>query len=153
MLVTVLLVIFVATFFVHIVYLTLYVLLKEKKFLNRFLATFILNMVLMTTIMVVSVKTPGHVRKFNVGALIWLLSGLVFVVLSIIKIIILRRIYKRSRDPEYFHYNFFGRKVYNRGIIKKSEFFIIIGQMPFFLFMGAYFIGKLVNIILHGFRF
>lgn len=153
MIVTILLLILVISFFIHIVYLSLYALVKGKKFLNRFLATFVLNISLMTVIMVIGLRQPYHVQKVNIGLLIWLLSGIIFLVLSILKIVILRRIYIRSKDPENFHLNFFGRKVYNKRLIKKSEFFIIIGQMPFFLFMGAYFIGKLINIILHGFNF
>jgi hypothetical protein len=135
------------------VYLSLYVLVKGKKFLYRFLATFIINISLMTVIMVIGLRQPHHVQKINIGFLVWLITGVIFLILFIIKVVIFRKVYRRSKDPGYFHYNYFGRKVYNGGVIKKSEFFIVIGQMPFFLFMGGYFIGKLINIILHGCTF
>ncbi len=153
MIVTVLLLTLLASFFVHIVYLTLYVLIKENKFLKRFLLTFVINIALVTLLMIIALRKPEHVQRINIRLIAWLISGVVFFILLSLKIFILRKVYKRSRDPEYFHYNFFGRKVYNRGIIKKSEFFIVIGQMPFFLFMGAYFLGKLINILLHGCNF
>jgi hypothetical protein len=153
MIVTVLLLILVISFFVHIVYLALYVLYKGKKFLNRFLVTFVLNISLMTVVMVFALRKPGNIQTINMGFFLWLLSGIIFFVLFALKVSILRRIYKRSKDPRFFHCNYFGRKVYNRGVIRKSEFYIIIGQTPIFLLMGAYFFGKLINILLDDFSF
>ncbi len=145
MLATILLVVLFVSFFIHIVFLAHYLTIKEKKFLVRFIVTAIINVLLMTLLSIVAFKYPHEIRKINIRLLLWALSGLIFFFLLGLKIVIFMRIYRRSKDPEYYHLNYFGKKVYNDGIIKKSEFLIMMASTPFFLFLGAYFVAKIIN--------
>jgi hypothetical protein len=81
----------------------------------------------------------------------WIISGFVLFILLFLKITILVRIYKRAKDPAFYSINFFGKKVYEKGIVRQSEFVTIFLSMPFFLIIGAYFIARLINMIRFGF--
>ncbi|MCL2156020.1 MAG: hypothetical protein FWH53_10175, partial [Leptospirales bacterium] len=55
------------------------------------------------------------------------------------------KIYKRSKDPENYHVNYFGKKVLHSTVISKMDFLVFLGAIPFLLMAGAYFIAKLIN--------
>jgi len=40
--------------------------------------------------------------------------------------------------------------VYEHGIIKQEEFMAIFLTLPFFLIFGAFFISRLINLVMHG---
>ena len=71
------------------------------------------------------------------------------IILLFMQVIILFRVYRRSKDPVFFDINFFGKKVFRKGVIKQSEFLTFILTMPFFLMVGSYFVARLVNLILY----
>lgn len=60
------------------------------------------------------------------------------------------KIYRRSKNPDYYTINFFGKKVYPNGLINQKEFITLFLTMPFFLLVGAYFVARLVNILMYG---
>jgi hypothetical protein len=61
-----------------------------------------------------------------------------------LKIRIFYRIYKRSKDPNNYHVNYFGKKVLHSTVISRFDLLIFFGAMPFLLIAGAYFIAKLI---------
>ena len=77
------------------------------------------------------------------------MTGFIMVIMLFIKISIFRAIYKRSQDPEHFHYNYFGKKVLHGSVVKFEEILIFFFTMPFFLFCGAYFVARLFNLLLY----
>ncbi|OHD65330.1 MAG: hypothetical protein A2176_15460 [Spirochaetes bacterium RBG_13_51_14] len=64
--------------------------------------------------------------------------------------IIIITLYIRSRDPQWYHINYFGEKVYEKGIVKQIEFLGIFFTLPFFLLIGAFFVSRLITIIMFG---
>ncbi len=88
--------------------------------------------------------------ELNFRFFFWLLSGFIAALLFIMKVIIFLNVYRRSRDPAWYHFNYFGKKVYEKGIVKKIELIIIYISMPFFLVFGAYFISGLLSIFNEG---
>jgi hypothetical protein len=140
----ILLVLFV-TFSTHIGFVVQFVQTKKKKHLTGFLITAFLNMAVMIVLAIVAFKYPKLIQDIDLNFLLFVLSGLMFLGLFALKISIFLRIMKRSRNPENYHLNFFGKKVYSLKIIKKSEYNVFLGSMPFFLVIGAYFIVKLIQ--------
>jgi len=123
---------------------------KAERYYRIFLGTFIINTVLMVITSIFMFKHPVYFFNLNIKFLVWIISGFVFFILLLLKISILIRIIKRSKDPAFYSINFFGKKVYEKGIIKQSEFVTVILSMPFFLIVGAYFVARLLNIFLNG---
>ena len=107
------------SFLTHIVSLFNYVTKKSERSLRYFIKTAISNVVLI----------------------------LIFTL--IVKIRIFINIYKRSKLPENYHLNFFGKKVLHSTVVNKMEIVIFCGTMPFFLISGSYFVARLVNFFLY----
>jgi heme/copper-type cytochrome/quinol oxidase subunit 1 len=80
----------------------------------------------------------------------WIISGVTMFLVLYIKLSLAFRIYKRSKDPEFYHINFFGKKVYNEKLIKNFEYMIFFITIPFFLLIGAYFVARLINLYFYG---
>ncbi len=137
------------SFSIHIYSLVLYVLRRENKYLKGFINTTITNILLAGSITVLAIVNPEIVTKINFTFLIWIMTGLIMFIMLFIKISIATAIYKRSKDPQHFHYNFFGKKVLHGTVVKFEEILIFFFTMPFFLFCGAYFIARLINLLLY----
>jgi hypothetical protein len=138
------------SFTLHTLIIALYIKNKNIKYFFWFIGTVILNMALAMALIIISLTKPHIMRELNLKYFFWLLSGFLTILLLSIKIAIFRNIYKRSLDPRWYHFNHFGKKVFEKGIIKQSEFLGIFGMLPFFLFIGAFFISRLLNMILFG---
>lgn len=138
------------SFTLHAVIIALYIKNKDILYFYWFIATVILNMALALGLIIISLTKPELIRQLNLKYFFWLLSGFVTLLLLGIKITIFRNIYKRSRDPQWYHFNHFGKKVFEKGIVKQVEFLGIFGMLPFFLFIGAFFVSRLLNMILFG---
>jgi hypothetical protein len=80
----------------------------------------------------------------------WIISGYLMLVSLCVKILIFRRVYLRYQDPQNFHYNFFGKKVMHSGFLTNREMKFFFVTIPLFLFAGAYFVARLINLIMHG---
>ncbi len=124
---------------------------KKEIYYKIFLGTFITNTILMIVVSVFMLKSPESVRLVNLKFLMWVVSGFILLVLLYLKISVGIKIYRRTKDPAFYTVNFFGKKVYEKGIVRPSEFLTIVLTMPFFLFVGAYFIARLVNLVLYGY--
>ena len=93
---------------------------------------------------VMLMQTPQIIYKYKLEFILLVESGLVFILLLSVKIRITLRIFLRSRNPEYYDINFFGKKVYKQKIISKGEVAAYILTMPVTLFAGAYFFAKIL---------
>ncbi|HOJ27922.1 MAG TPA: hypothetical protein PL059_02500 [Spirochaetota bacterium] len=137
------------SFSLHIYSLVLYVLRRENKYLKGFINTTISNVLLAGAITTLAIIHPVYVAKVDFKLLLWLMTGFIMLIMLFIKISIARAIYKRSKDPQHFHYNYFGKKVLHGTVVKFEEILIFFFTMPFFLFCGAYFIARLINLLLY----
>jgi hypothetical protein len=88
-------------------------------------------------------------RNSNLKILLWLMSGLAMIIVLVVKVYLLKKIYRRTQDPNHFHLNFFGKKVLHRTVAKPLEIFALFVTMPLFLLLGAYFVARIINLILH----
>jgi len=137
------------SFSFHIYSLVLYVLRRENKYLKGFVNTTISNVLIAGSITALVLINPADVSKVDFKLLLWIMTGLIMIIMLFIKIKIAVVIYKRSKDPQHFHYNFFGKKVLHGTVVKFEEIMIFFFTMPFFLFCGAYFIARLLNLLLY----
>jgi len=150
MIIVILLFLLLLSFCVHILVLILYVTRAQKKHLQWFLNTAVSNIVIAGTISFLLVWKPAVIRNINPAFTLWLLSGLVLIVTLAIKIGLFRRMYRNMQDPKNYHYNFFGKKVLHPEAVSKLDVLAFFGTMPFFLMAGAYFVARLVNLIITG---
>jgi hypothetical protein len=150
MLVTSLILLLFLSFALHINTVIQYVIKKEKKYIKYFLNTAILNIIAAFSIIFVAIKNPEAVRAVNMKYLLWAISGLLLVLTLSLKISIFKRVYARAQQPEHYHLNFFGKKVLHPTVITKFEFTLFLASVPFFLLAGAYFVARMINMILYG---
>ena len=138
------------SFLVHIITIVIYVRTKDKKYFFWFIATVFSNIVVAGALMVVALTRSYLVKELNIRFFFWLLSGFIASLMFIMKLIIFRNVYRRSRDPAWYHFNYFGKKVYEKGIVRQIELVIIYISMPFLLMFGAYFISGLLAMFKSG---
>ena len=138
------------SFLVHIITIVIYVRTKDKKYFFWFIATVFSNIVVAGALMVVALTRSYLVKELNIRFFFWLLSGFIASLMFIMKLIIFRNVYRRSRDPAWYHFNYFGKKVYEKGIVRQIELVIIYISMPFLLMFGAYFISGLLAMFKGG---
>ena len=150
MLIIILIIVLVLSFLLHTNFGYQYVTTRKKKYLTLYLNTAVSNMLVAGALIYVSLTNPGSIRGIDPKVLFWILSGLVLVVTLKIKISIFRKIYLRAQEPENFHYNFFGKKVLHSSVVKPTYIVGFFASMPFFLFAGAYFVARLINVFLYG---
>lgn len=137
------------SFCFQIAIIILYLSSKRDLYYKTFLGTFIINTILMVITSTIALTSPLSIQRINVKFILWVISGLISIVLLFLQSTILVRIYMRSKDPDFFDINFFGKKVFRKGIIKQSEFLTFILTIPFFLMVGSYFVARLVNLLLY----
>jgi len=150
MLITILLITLSFSFCLQILVIIQYLLTKSESYYRVFLGTFVINTVLMIISGVSLFKYPSTFIAIDVKFILWFVSGFVLIFILFVKISTIIKIYKRTKDPQFYTINFFGKKVYEQGIIKGHEFITLIITMPFFLLVGSYFVARLINLLLYG---
>lgn len=138
------------SFIGHVAIIVIYIRTRDKKYFFWFIATVFSNVVLAGSLMVTALTSSYLIKELNIRFFFWLLSGFVAALMFIMKAVIFRNVYRRSRDPAWYHFNYFGKKVYEKGIVKQIELVIIYISMPFFLMLGAYFISGLLSMYKAG---
>jgi len=149
MIFTIILICLFFSFLSHIVSLVNYVTKKSEGSLRNFIKTAISNVVLSIVCIVLIFKRPDLAAKVDLRFTTWVMAGLIMVFTLVVKIRIFINIYRRSKMPENYHLNFFGKKVLHSTVVKKIEIVIFFGTMPFFLLSGSYFIARLINFFLY----
>jgi len=150
MIITALILLLLSSFTVHLVFVYSYSNNKSKGAFRGFVVTAGSNVSIMALLSIAFFKYPVLVQKLDVSFLLWILSGFLFLILFLLQLSVLLKIFIRSRDPENFERNFFGKKVYKESVVKKSEYGIFMGSLPFLLLIGAYFFARLINYFLYG---
>ncbi len=138
------------SFCLQILVIIQYLSTKSESYYRTFLGTFIINTILMVITSIAIFKDASSLLAVDIKFILWIVSGFVLIFILFIKISTIMKIYKRTKDPQFYSINFFGKKVYEKGIIKPYEFLTLILTMPFFLMVGSYFIARLINMVLYG---
>lgn len=150
MFISILIITLAFSFCLQILVIIQYLSTKGSSYYNIFLGTFVINTILMIVTFYQLVKNPAAFYKIDLNFISWVISGFVLIIILFVKINTIIKIYKRSQDPECYKINFFGKKVYEGGLINKQEFLVLFITMPFFLLVGSYFVARLINVILYG---
>ena len=138
------------SFALHVYFLFRYITLKQKKYIMLYINTAVSNLIIAVVLIFMALSRPKLVQEINIKLLFWLLSGDLMLLMLILQIKILRTIYRRAQDPENYHLNFFGKKVLHPTVVKPMEVVLFFTTMPIFLFAGAYFVARLMNLYLYG---
>ena len=141
---------FFIPFVINIFVLILYCYTKKLIYRKRFFLTAFISFALLGIVSLSSLYILPLYNILDFSLLFWILSGYLMIVSVCIKIMIFRRVYLRYQDPQNFHYNFFGKKVIHSGFLTNKEMKNFFVTIPLFLFAGAYFIARLINLIIHG---
>ena len=138
------------SFCLQILVIIQYLSTKSESYYRTFLGTFIINTILMVITSIAIFKDASSLLAVDIKFILWIVSGFVLIFILFIKISTIMKVYRRTKDPQFYSINFFGKKVYEKGIIKPYEFLTLILTMPFFLMVGSYFIARLINMVLYG---
>jgi hypothetical protein len=141
---------FFIPFAVNIFVLIQYIFTKNLIYRKWFFLTAFTGFGLLGVATLLSSFIPILYKTLDFSLLFWLLSGYLMAVSLCVKILIFRRVYLRYQDPHNFHYNFFGKKVMHSGFLTNREMKNFFVTIPLFLFAGAYFVARLINLIRHG---
>jgi len=137
------------SFFFHILFLVQYILRNERRDLRRFLLTTVSNTIAALGLIIIALSWPAMIHDVDLKVVFWIFSGVIMMIMLVIKISIFVVVYRRSKDPAHYHFNFFGKKVLHTSVVKPIEVVLFMFTMPFFLISGAYFIARLINLILY----
>ncbi|HNW31045.1 MAG TPA: hypothetical protein PKN50_21390, partial [Spirochaetota bacterium] len=110
--------------------------------------TTVCNVFISAALIFVALYKPEQIQKIKFPLMMWIVNGFTMVVMLMSQITIGRRIYQRSKLPENYHYNFFGKKVLHPSVVKPGEVAAFFATIPLFLFTGAYFFAKLIRFFL-----
>jgi len=132
--------------FVHIFFMVGFISKKSNRDFRGFIVTTFTNILTGMVLAVVVMMKPSLVWKLDMDFMLILESGLIFVSLLYVKIRIAVKIFIRSRNPENYHFSYFGKKVYDQALVTQSELAFYYISMPVTLFSGAYFIVNLRTI-------
>ena len=116
------------------------------------MASGILNMMLAMGLAVFFLLFPEKIQlkfEFQTQTLKIAGAGFFSIITLLIQLVILINIYRKSKNPENYHLNFFGKKVYHNGLAKPEEVTVFFACVPCFLFSGAYLAAKIINNILN----
>ncbi|GAB4219851.1 MAG TPA: hypothetical protein PL059_01110 [Spirochaetota bacterium] len=128
---------------VHVYYIISYISKKQDKDFKGFLFTSMINIFLGIFLSVFILLFPQDLKAINLERILFIESGVIFFGMLYVKTKIAVNIYKRTKDPQYFHYSYFGKKVLHPNVVKMPELFTYFLTLPLTLVCGAYFIVKL----------
>ena len=145
MIITILLISLFMSFFIHIFALFSFVTKKSDTAIKVFVATTMSNVMIAGACIVVIISNPEILREVDVVRVAWIFSGIIMFIALAIQIGVFIKIYKRAKEPENYHTNYFGKKVLHSTVVSKLDMMVFFGTIPFLLIAGAYFIAKLIN--------
>ena len=130
---------------IHLSYLARYIQSRKQELLQKYILTTICNVLISGALIFVALYKPEQIQKIKFHLMMWLINGFVMIIMIITQMMIAIRIYQRSKLPENYHYNFFGKKVLHPNVVKPVEIAGFFISIPLLLFSGAYFIAKLIR--------
>lgn len=133
---------------IHIYFLVRYIRSHDEWHLWGYINTTVINVFLAGVSILILVFRPEKIRTLDTALMMWIMSGAMMTLVLIFQVSIVTRILQRSKLPEYYHYNFFGKKILDAKVVKPMEVALFIVSMPFFVISGAYFAARFIKIFL-----
>lgn len=130
--------------FAHIIYIVAYIEEKKDKIFKGFVVTTATNFMFGMLTLILLIREPDVAVNIEMKTLMLIESGFMFLFLIFVKTKITIRIFRRSKNSDFYDISFFGKKVYKVDIVKKSELAFYFLSMPFTLLTGAYFIANML---------
>ncbi len=129
----------------HIYFLIAYVRTRDEGYLGKFLNTAVINVIIACACIFIGIFRPAMVRDIDGPTLMWLMSGLIMGVMALLQVSIFMKVRARARLPEYYHYNYFGKKVLNPSVLKAVDVLLFFLSLPFLVVAGAYFVARIIR--------
>ncbi|HOT45362.1 MAG TPA: hypothetical protein PLM53_11005 [Spirochaetota bacterium] len=145
MIVVLLLTILCLSIVLHVIYLLKYIRIRTESYLRKYINTAAVNLVTAGICIVIAIFYPEEIRKIQGPNLIWLVSGVFMILTLVLQTSIFVRVYRRSKLPEHYHYNFFGKKVLHSSVARPMEVALFFASIPMFLVAGAYFVARFIR--------
>jgi hypothetical protein len=130
---------------IHLSYLVRYIQTRKPELLQKYILTTVSNVFISAALIFVALYKPEQIQKIKFPLMMWIMNGFLMVLMLMTQITIARRLWQRSKLPENYHYNFFGKKVLHPSVVKPGEVAAFFATIPLFLFTGAYFFAKLIR--------
>ena len=128
-----------------------YIYKKKLNFFKGFVVSGFLNMILAMGLAAHFLLSPTKFQlqqlqnTLNLQNLKIIATGTFSLLALLIQIIVLICLYKRSKNPQNYHFNYFGQKVLHKDVVKPNEVVLFLACMPCVLIFGAYFFVKIIN--------
>ncbi len=132
----------------HIFFLIAYVRTRDESYLRKFLNTAVINVIIACACIFIGIFRPALVRAIDGPTLMWLMSGIIMMLMALLQISIFMKVRARASLPEYYHYNYFGKKVLNPSVLKAVDVVLFFLSLPFLIVAGAYFVARIVRQLL-----
>jgi hypothetical protein len=129
----------------HIYFLIMYVRTRDEGFLRKFLDTAVVNVIVACACIFIGIFSPAMIRDIDGPTLVWLMSGIIMMLMALLQVSVFMKVRARSRMPEYYHYNYFGKKVLNPSVLKAVDVLLFFLSLPFLIVAGAYFVARVVR--------
>jgi hypothetical protein len=129
----------------HVFYLVRYVRIRTESYLRKYINTAAVNLVTAGICIVIAIFYPEEIRKIQGPNLMWLVSGVFMILTLLLQTSIFVRVYRRSKLPDHYHYNFFGKKVLHSSVARPMEVALFFASIPMFLVAGAYFVARFIR--------
>lgn len=129
----------------HIFFLIVYVRTSDESYLRKFLNTAVINVIIACSCIFIGIFRPDMIRAIDGPTLMWVMSGIIMVLMLLLQVSIFMKVRARARLPEYYHYNFFGKKVLNPSVLKAVDVLLFFLSLPFLIVAGAYFVARIVR--------
>jgi hypothetical protein len=133
------------SFTLHVYFLIAYVRSHDEHYLRKFLDTTVTNVIITGICIVIVIFKPHAINEMDSSVLIWFMSGVMMVAMVLLQVSIFIRVRRRARLPEYYHYNYFGKKILNPSVVRPHEVLFFFLSVPFFLVAGAYFAARAIK--------
>lgn len=131
------------SFVVHIYFLINFLSKHQDRDFKGFFVTTITNIFMAIFIAVLIIVYPGQTRQINIDLLLFVESGVIFMIMLYAKYRITAGIVRRMKNPENYHFNAFGKKVYHSSTATMKDVMFYFLTLPFTLICGAYFVTRL----------
>lgn len=132
----------------HIYYLLRYVRIRTQSYLRKYINTAVVNLVSAGICVIIAIFRPQDIAKIRGPLLMWMLSGVLMIMTIALQASIFIRVYRKSKLPEHYHYNFFGKKVLHSSVAHPMEIALFFSSIPMCLVAGAYFVARFIRFFL-----
>jgi hypothetical protein len=116
--------------------------------MRKYINTTVINLFTAGICIIIAIFKPEEIQKIRGPLLMWFMSGAFMIMTLALQVSIFIRIYRRSKIPDHYHYNFFGRKVLHSSVAKPTEVALFFSSIPMFLVAGAYFVARFIRFFL-----